>query len=149
MLKINTDILSRLVMAALLFYAPLTWITSHDSIAGQMGRVQPDHGALLVATMFVLAVAVVIDVVFNSMLNCPVKWSWAVRHRDLLYMVGAFCSITVLFSVVKYTSLKPGAIYLYVILFFVCLAHGILDSNAKRPCSHPKIERRKFIREKS
>lgn len=147
MWKINTDIVARLVMSALLFYAPFTWFTQQESVAAQMGRIQPDHGVILILVMTSLSISIMFEVLVNSLLSLKFKWSWGKAHRDTMYALGAFCSITVLFSVGKYALLRPGAVYIYILLFFFCLTMGVIDAHAKRPCRQLKKERREFIRE--
>lgn len=146
-MRMNTDIISRLLIASLLMYAPFTWFSTSDSVASQMGMIQPDHGVPLVLMMVSLSLAIYADVIINSVFDCRFKWEWAKRHRDTFYMAGAFCAVTVLFSVAKYVELTSGATYLYLILFVACAAHGLVDSYAKRPCIHPLIERRKTRRD--
>lgn len=147
MWKVNTDIVARFLIAALLMYAPFTSMTQPDSVAAQTLQIHPNQGALIVLTMAVLSIIVLLDIAFNSIAECKIKICWAKEHRDFLYLLGAFLAISVPFSVVRYAILRPGAVYIYVLLILVCLVCSTIDARAKRPRKCAQLERRKFVRE--
>lgn len=146
-MRMNTDIFFRFCLATWLLYAPLTWLYGGDSVASQMNYLQPDRGLPVILLMAVVSVVIYIDVFLNSMLNCNLKWQWVTRHRNNLYTAGGFLSFTVLYVVGKHSELTFGSIFFYVFLSLVCMGAATIDALNKRPCSFPKLERRKLRRD--
>jgi hypothetical protein len=128
----NTDIVARLLVAALTFYTPYAAVSIPSSIANRMISMEGLTAYPLLAVMVFLSIVIFVDVVANSMCpysRCGIKI--LTHFRDTLYMGCAFCVLVPLFSVSKYSTIDPAANYLYLVIFSGALSLAWCDAYEK------------------
>jgi Ca2+/Na+ antiporter len=131
-MKLNTDIVARLFAASCLLYPPFAALVNPTSIAG---RVEVSIGELfsnaLFILMFCIALLIMTDVICNSMQSRE-RWRFITKYRDNMYMIAAFCTITVPFSVNYISEFDIASCFLYLVIFCVFASLSWCDSYAKK-----------------
>lgn len=141
--RMNTDIVARLLCAAFTLYPPFAALTMPDSVSGLMRLLQGGSSFLLFAGMATISGLIFVDVGVNSLWPGGQLLPWLARRRDSLYLGAAFCALVVPFSVSRVVAIDSGASYLYVVIFLGSLALAWCDAYAKRNTTSKKAARAK------
>lgn len=133
----NTDIVARLLCAALTFYIPITAVLVPYSVPGQVLHHEGVSFWPTYVLMFAIASFICIDVVVNKM--CPYKncrIELLEENREVLFIGAAFCALVIPFSASK-TNLDVDGVagFLYLLIFSGSLALSWCDAFNKRGVS--------------
>lgn len=145
--RVNTDIVARLLCAALMLYSPLAALTMPDSLSGIIRASEGIYSFILFSAMTFISIGIFVDIFANSVLPNSLgeaRIPWLARHRDSFYLSSAFCAVMVPFSISKITRMDFAAVYLYSLILVGSLALAWCDAYAKRNTTEKKNRRDKI-----
>lgn len=127
----TTDITARLACVLFLAFMGTAALTASSTVPARMAAIEGDWAVGFFVLILLMAFAILIDIVINSMMPDEYQWEWVKSRRDLLYLLSGFMSMAPSFYISKLFGMTSAGAILYIGMPILIFHLALCDIKAK------------------